>query len=330
MSFETARTAIDWIAKGVMENGEPSMVINFSGGEPLMNWDTIERTLEYTRLNIQPRLDVTFSLNTNASMITSDIAAVLKKHDVKMIVSLDGTQRANDRIRQTISGRPTFNLIQRGFGSLEASGNSVRAFHINLTSENYDCLDDTLIDFLSQNRILSVTLELDLTDRLNQPASRLVKKIMEIRDSAKEKGISVTGYWERPFARIIDSSPEQPAHFCRSMGGKTIDVLPDGSLYGCSYTNLKLGELDQLKQDDSPSKLIHSPPFAAMLDSRRIGQIEECEGCELEGVCGGGCYATVLHAQKKNDQTITDYRCEVYRQITRLLLLGAMEQSKPK
>jgi len=226
MSFETTRAAIDWVARGVMESGEPNMAINFSGGEPLMNWDTIERTLEYTRQNIQPRLDVTFSLNTNASLITSDIAIKLKKHDVKMIVSLDGTGQGNDRVRRTVSGRSTFNLIQRGFACLKASDNPVRAFHINLTSENYECLDDTLIDFLSQNGILSVTLEPDLTDRLNQPVSLLVNKIMELRKAAQERGISITGYWERPFARIIDSSPDRPAHFCRSMGGKTIDVLP--------------------------------------------------------------------------------------------------------
>jgi uncharacterized protein len=329
MSFETTRTAIDWIARGVMESGESNMAVNFSGGEPLMNWDTIARTLEYTHKNIQPRLDVTFSLNTNASLITPDIARVLKKHEVKMIVSLDGIEKGNDRVRRTVSGRSTFHLIQRGFACLKASDNPVRAFHINLTSENFDCLDDALIDFLSQNRILSVTLEPDLTDQVNQPVSALVNRIMDLRNMAQERGISITGYWERPFAKIIDSSPDQPAHFCRSMGGKTMDVLPDGSLYGCSYTNLKLGNLDQFKQGDSPSKLMRSPLFTAMLDSRRIGQIEECRGCELEGVCGGGCFATALHAQKKNNQSITRYRCDLYRQITRQLLLNAMEKSTP-
>ncbi|MBW2623227.1 MAG: hypothetical protein JRD68_10005 [Deltaproteobacteria bacterium] len=57
--------------------------------------------------------------------------------------------------------------------------------------------------------------------------------------------------------------------------------------------------------------------------------MKECRGCELEGVCGGGCFATALHAQKKNDPTIIDYRCDLYREITRQLLLSAMEQSTP-
>ena len=330
MSFETTRAAIDWVAKGIMESNESSMAINFSGGEPLMNWGAIERTLAYTRQHIQPRLNVNFSLNTNASLITPHIAEVLKRHEVKLVVSLDGMQRGNDRIRRTVSGQSTFHLIQQGFACLAAKDIPVRAFHVNLTSKNYECFDHTFIDFLSENGILSVSLEPDLTDQLNQPVSSLVTKIMGLRKAAQERGISITGYWERPFARIIDSSPDQPAHFCRSLGGKTMDVLPDGSLYACSYTNLKLGNLDQFQQDHTLTRLMQSPLFTTMLDSRRIGFMEECQGCELEGVCGGGCFATALHARNKKDQSIISYRCDLYHQITRRLLSSAMEQSVPR
>ncbi|MBW2324545.1 MAG: hypothetical protein JRF41_13730, partial [Deltaproteobacteria bacterium] len=64
MSFETARSAIDWVANGLLEKKQPRMTINFGGGEPLMNWRVIEKVLEYTRQQIQPKLDVHLSLNT--------------------------------------------------------------------------------------------------------------------------------------------------------------------------------------------------------------------------------------------------------------------------
>ncbi|MBW2052120.1 MAG: radical SAM protein [Deltaproteobacteria bacterium] len=327
MSFETARSAIDWVANGLLEKKQPRMTINFGGGEPLMNWRVIEKVLEYTRQQIQPKLDVHLSLNTNSSLTTPDIAKTLKIFDVQIIASLDGSEAGNDAVRRTRCDRPTFGLIRKGFANLAAAGIPVRALHVNLTSKNFDHLDHRFIQFLNREKIISITLEPDLTDRLKEPVSSLVKKIMSLKRTAREKGITVTGYWERPFARIIGSETDTTAHFCRSVSGQTIDVLPDGSLYSCSYTDLKLGELDQFVKKGTPSHLIRSSLFKAVLDSRRIGNIEWCRGCGLEGVCGGGCYATIAHALKEKNQTIIEYRCDFYREITRHLLLDAMDQS---
>jgi len=326
MSFETARSAMDWVASGLLENGQTRMDLNFGGGEPLLNWRAMEKTLKYAHQHLQPRLDVHFSINTNASLMTSQMARALKKYNVRVIASLDGAKTGNDLVRRTKSGRPTFDLVQTGFARLAAAGTPVRAVHVILSSENFDSLGDTFIQYLAQRKMLSITLEPDLTDRLKQPVSSLVNKIMNLKKAAREKGISITGYWERPFARIIRPEADLTPHFCRAMGGKTIDVMPDGSLYSCSYTDLKLGNLWQFAGKGPPSLLTNTPRFRAMLDSQRIGQIDQCRGCELEGVCGGGCYATTAHALKKKDDRIIAYRCDFYRQVTRQLLLDAMDQ----
>jgi len=330
MPFETARLAIDWVADGLRETGQLQMVINFGGGEPLINWPVIAKVLEHSRRHVQPFLNVRFSLNTNASLMTPQIIRTLKEQDVIIIASLDGLRTGNDIVRRTRSGRGTFDLVQHGFNRLDEGGLPVKALHVNLNSKNFDYLDHTFVDFLDRKKIRSITLEPDLTDRLAQPVSALVEKVMSLKKAAREKRITVTGYWERPFARIIQPETDPTAYFCRSISGKTVDVMPDGSLYCCSYTNLKLGDLKSFAQKGSASQLLHNSRFKAVLDSRRIGRIERCRGCELEGVCGGGCYATAAYALKRKDDGIVDYRCDFYRDITKKLLADAMEQSMPR
>jgi sulfatase maturation enzyme AslB (radical SAM superfamily) len=67
MTWNTAKIAIDWFAR---RSGDAT-IINFSGGEPLLNWPLIELVVGYIEDNHpQLRASVTFSINTNATLVT--------------------------------------------------------------------------------------------------------------------------------------------------------------------------------------------------------------------------------------------------------------------
>ena len=326
MSFESARLAIDWVAKDLIENGETEIAINLNGGEPLLNWPMVAAVLEYVWRRYRSRLGVRFSLNTNSSLMTREVVGTLRRYNVDIGTSLDGAKAANDSVRQTRRGGPTLERILAGFRKLAEGGVPVSAVHVTISSKNFDQLDESFIEFLLQSGIKNVTIDPDLTDRLRQPVSSLVERIMELRKLARRKGMSITGYWERPFANIFRGRKNLQSHFCGSTAGRSIDILPDGSIYSCSFTNRKHGYLKELAAKGSTKDFINSPSFQAMIESRRVGRIQECRGCEIEGVCGGGCYVTNAHAQQKGDNAITTYRCDFYRQITRRLSMEMIEQ----
>lgn len=324
MHFDTFRLAADWVAESMLKQGHTRISINFGGGEPLLNWPVIKKILQYLRKKYGSALNMELSINTNASLINHEIARLLKKRNVHIVTSLDGTKEGNDRTRKMKSGS-SFDHIMKSFKLLSSLEMPVMAVHILLNSRNFDDIDKSFIDLLSSMGIISMSIDPDLTDLLPQSVSALVDKIMRLRRYAKKNNISVIGYWERPFGKIIRKDKNLETHFCHAMGGETLDLLPDGSIYGCSYTDMKLGNIEEFVNNGSMDALMNSQAYRDMVQSRRVGNIALCKGCDLEGVCGGGCYVTVAHAAKNEDDGILEYRCKFYREITRQLIIDSVE-----
>jgi uncharacterized protein len=325
MDQDLATRAIDWLAQDLINKKSPDMGINFAGGEAMLNWRVIRHILEYTTTRYAKQLKLRFSINTNASLVTPDIARILKAYDVHILTSLDGLKAANDLNRQTVNGRSTFEQTLKGFDTLAEGGLSVKALHVTLTPLNQPYLNEQFVSFLKHRGIISITLEPDLTDHLHCSPEELVNTVMEFKKLARTFGITVTGYWERPFGNCIESLPNTKTHFCRAMAGESIDFHTDGAMHSCSYTDRHMGYLDDFITK-GPDALVGSDLFSAMVHTRQVGSIEACEGCCLEGVCGGGCYATQVFSNQHGDMSRFDYRCEFYRQITDALLMDAVDQ----
>ncbi|MGQ9656064.1 MAG: hypothetical protein ACUVXD_18565, partial [Thermodesulfobacteriota bacterium] len=45
-----------------------------------------------------------------------------------------------------------------------------------------------------------------------------------------------------------------------------------------------------------------------------------------EGLCAGGCQVTAAHAALRAGRDLMDYRCRFYREITRRLIMEAIER----
>ena len=325
MDAQLATRAIDWLAQDLIRKQVPDMGINFAGGEAMLNWRVIRHILEYSSTHYGDRLRFRFSINTNASLITAEIAKTLKDYDVQILTSLDGLKAANDLNRKTVNGKSTFRQTLKGFDMLAEGDMPVRALHVTLTPLNKGHLDEEFVRFLQQRGIISVTLEPDLTDHLHCSPEELTQTIMAFRKLARQYDITVTGYWERPFGNCIDTVPNTKNHFCRAMAGEAIDFHTDGALHSCSYTDRHMGYLDDFI-DQGPDALIDSELFSSMVNTRRVGAIEACQGCSLEGVCGGGCFATQVFSTARGDMSRFEYRCDFYRQITEALLMDAVDQ----
>lgn len=96
---------IEFIQKYQLETG---LQINFHGGEPLLNFDIIKNlVIKVKRLYPQTK----FSLTTNMLLMTKEIAAFIKKENIKLSVSLDGSESINDKNRIDKKGYGTFKRV---------------------------------------------------------------------------------------------------------------------------------------------------------------------------------------------------------------------------
>ena len=115
---------IEFIQKYQLETG---LQINFHGGEPLLNFDIIKNlVIKVKRLYPQTK----FSLTTNMLLMTKEIAVFIKKENIKLSVSLDGSESINDKNRIDKKGYGTFKRVIK---KLEIVKNEQISFRTRMT-----------------------------------------------------------------------------------------------------------------------------------------------------------------------------------------------------
>jgi uncharacterized protein len=110
MTEETAREAVEFMLK---ESGaSPVAYLTFFGGETLMNFPVLKRTVGYARERAAAcGKQVHFSLTTNATLLRPEIIEFLADHDIGVTVSIDGPQDIQDRFRVFQNGRGSYDLV---------------------------------------------------------------------------------------------------------------------------------------------------------------------------------------------------------------------------
>ena len=107
MDRETAKKIVDFIMKAPSD----SHIIEFQGGDTLLNYDTTEFIIDYARDRAEEEgKRISFSLVTNLTLMNEDIIDSLKKREIKgLATSLDGPKDIHDKNRiYARDGRGTY------------------------------------------------------------------------------------------------------------------------------------------------------------------------------------------------------------------------------
>lgn len=109
MTKETARRVVDTI----LECPSQSIKIEFQGGEPLLNLDTVRYIVEYAKeANEGIGKHIEFVICTNLALMTPDIIEFLKKHEVDISTSLDGPKDLHDLNRLSRDGSSSYDAFR--------------------------------------------------------------------------------------------------------------------------------------------------------------------------------------------------------------------------
>ncbi|MCX8519408.1 MAG: His-Xaa-Ser system radical SAM maturase HxsB [Methylophilaceae bacterium] len=96
MSTETADKALDF----VFRSPSPGLKIEFQGGEPLLNFEMVKYVvIEAKKRNQVFNRDLQFVIATTLALITDDILAFCKTHNIVLSSSLDGPEDLHNQNR---------------------------------------------------------------------------------------------------------------------------------------------------------------------------------------------------------------------------------------
>lgn len=308
--WPVARRAVDAFLALGSKHGHEMLHVRFFGGEPLRDWATYKKVIEY--IESQPhRPEVAFYLNTNGSAISATVAKYLREHKVKTIVSLDGVAEVNDRLRTYPNGKGTYNATMKGIDSLAAAQVDIH-LNVTLTSSNMLRMRET-IEFAKRIGAKDVGVD-DLCfigdDRCAATFTpqQQASAILEAWHTGREIGIPVRGAWTG-FRSFSDTA--SPLPYCAG-NGEELCVNHEGKVFPCYGIPWAIGSIDSL------AECFRHPVYRAVA-LRVLGHIPKCQGCELEGPCGGGCAADAF-AATQDLSSILPIKCDMRRIVTRELL----------
>lgn len=288
MTAEIACEAVERVAKH--NQGKP-FIIQFSGGEPLLNFPVIQAVVQLVEAKHIP---CQMQVQTNASLMTEIIAKYLYQHGVGIGVSLDGRPGVNDLLRLTKEGKGATDNILKGIEVLRnlRIGCGVTCV---VSAENVEQLEG-IIDFayyLGNVRVLGFDL-LRGQGRGNQlkPATREQMEIaLEKVWQRNEQLGQLVGYkiqlTQAEKARRFkqEGSLVEPFGHCHAMSGEAVFVDAEGHFYACaSFIDDRRFYLGDVKQG------ILKERVAAVSQLINKG-MEFCRKCQDFSLCGGGCLA---------------------------------------
>lgn len=320
MSFSLAQRILDFFFGVLRQNRRKRTEINFGGGEPLLNWPTIKEVITYCREKYGEEFDVRYTINTNASLITAEIATTLKSNRVAVATSIDGIGFANDLVRHKSDGQATFDMIVDGLRNLSKVGHPVNGFSATVNHKNFPHINENIIDWAVERKMKEVRIDIDVIGMVDVPIDTIASKLKKLISYGENNGVNITGFWARPVENLNDSLIEKRVVFCGGAKGSSICVNPAGDFFYCGYSAVPIGNIAKDNQFFDPTGR-----YAEMVRSH-LSPPDDCKGCIIEGQCLGGCQITREYAEQTRSQKV-ERMCDFYRTMTKILLISQLRNA---
>jgi radical SAM protein with 4Fe4S-binding SPASM domain len=307
MPLEIAREALRVYTNLLREHGQQVMQVRCFGGEPLLNWTVLRDSLHFAAdLAQQHGLELMVHLNTNGLLLTPDIVQALLPYrdSARVIVSLDGVGDAHNGARHFRNGGGSFDGVWQGVERLQAAD---MPFTISATLGTHNLMHlHEFIDFLLSKGIHGLGIDPVRIVSIEQDPTAIADVMIDAMEYGYERGFSISGLWAGIGQRVEEGAT---GAFCGGSGSE-LSVMPTGEIYPCQAQTMRLGTLA-----DVESRALFETEAYRQVVLRVAGNIPACRGCEIEGMCGGGCGADALTFEH-NLYGRTRY-CEFIRRIVR-------------
>ena len=296
MSYEVGKQALDFLiaSSGKRRNLE----VDFFGGEPLMNWETVKRLVAYARE--QEKLHgkhFRFTLTTNGMLLDDDVIDFCNREMHNVVLSLDGRKEIHDRLRVDYAGNGSYDRIVPKFQQfVKKRGDKEYYMRGTFTHANPDFTKDVFhmadlgFDRLSMEPVVCAP---DDPAALTEEDIKVVLEQYELLACEmlrrKKEG--------RPFVfyhYMLDLTGG-PCIYKRlsgcGSGTEYVAVTPWGDLYPCHQF---VGE-EAYKLGDIWNGVTNTSVQAQFRSCNAYSR-QECRECWARLYCSGGCAANAYHA----------------------------------
>lgn len=291
MPPEVAIDAVKFVAKA--SGKRRNIEVDFFGGEPLMAFDTVIKTVEYVRAHEKEwGKNFRFTITTNGLALDDKKIDFINREMDNVVLSLDGRPDVNDELRVDVAGNGSYSRIVPKLLKT-AQGRNGKDYYVRgtFTKLNLDFAEDVLHMHELGFKEISVEPVVTSDPRLDFTPEDLPKIYAEYERLAKIM-LDRAGTDEdfRFFHFMIDLE-QGPCVIKRlrgcGAGAEYLAVTPDGELYPCHQfvgnEEFKIGTIydpENLNED-----------LRAQFAGQNVYTREGCRDCFARFYCSGGCSA---------------------------------------
>lgn len=293
--------------KAVKASGSSNVMIQFFGGEPLLNWKTINKVLN-TFGHEHDGIDIQYSTVTNGSLITEEVAETFANFNVAVCVSVDSPTSPSRPLK---NGDHSMPIVMDGLRKLQKYQNRV-ALNSALTSSTWNDFDRSIVDLAVDVGAseIGVVVDFDPTFYTKFGTENIVDKLWNVIQYGRQKGVILTGYWHQIFQVMLgfDAVSYRGFKNCSAKGAQ-LSIEPNGSVFSCKAGSTLMGNIHEA------TNLLESDSYQSHNKLRRNNP-SICNRCEIEGFCAGLCLGT-LEKKFNSIGAVEPATCNFYREITK-------------
>lgn len=294
MPLQTGKAAIDFLIKH--SASRRNLEVDFFGGEPLMNFETVVDIVEYARsLEKEHGKNFRFTITTNGLLLNKDIIDFINREMANVVLSIDGRQDINDRLRIRADGSGTYEKVLPKYKELVASRGE-RDYYVRGTFTRYNMDFSHDVKHLADIGFDQISVEPVVVDE-SLPYSIRKQDLPAIYEEYETLALEILERKKRGeginFFHFMLDLDQGPCAIRRlrgcSCGNEYIAVTPTGDIFPCHQFvgveemrmgNVHTGTIDREKQNFFAKTTVYHK--------------KKCRDCWAKFYCSGGCNANNL------------------------------------
>lgn len=210
--------------KYILNNSSSKLNITFSGGEPLLKFNLIEKCLFFIKKNSEGgKKKINFSIITNGSLIDNKILHFLNEHYFDVQFSYDVYIKDDEtQYDKKLQGK---NVLKQLINAENISLSTNTVF----TPEKSDKIFSS-VEFLNSKGVKNIGIGIDQTSLWDKRSLTIFRNELE-----RTKDLVISEYQKTGQIIVDYFSTDEPSGIktCAA-SGEQITITPNGELWGCS------------------------------------------------------------------------------------------------